>query len=87
MNDQELINQIVEDAIDKIWLPFEFKFIEWTAEYKAKYLKPVSWYQQKQEEWWKDHLTLQEKLVTWESPCGTKISFVPNPEFESQPIN
>jgi hypothetical protein len=33
-----MIEQIVEDCIDKIWLPFEFKFIEWEAEYKAKYL-------------------------------------------------
>ena len=38
MNDQELVQQIVEDAIDKIWLPFTFKFIEWEAEYKARYL-------------------------------------------------
>jgi len=38
MNDQELVQQIVEDAIDKIWLPFEFKFIEWEAKYKTKYL-------------------------------------------------
>jgi len=38
MTDQELVEKIVEDAIDKIWLPFEFKFIEWSAEYKSKYL-------------------------------------------------
>ena len=38
MTDQEKVEQIVEDAIDKIWLPFEFKFIEWAAEYKSKYL-------------------------------------------------
>jgi hypothetical protein len=36
--DKELINQIVEDAIDKYWLPFEFKFIEWRTNYKLKYL-------------------------------------------------
>ncbi len=81
MTDQELVEQIVEDAIDKIWLPFEFKFIEWAAEYKSKYLKPVSWYQQDQEEWWKEHLMLQEKLVTWEAKDGTKISFIPNPLY------
>lgn len=38
MNHEELIQQIVEDAIDKIWLPFEFKFIEWEDNYKKKYL-------------------------------------------------
>ena len=44
MTDQELIEQIVEDAIDKHWLPFEFKFIEWEAEYKAKYLSGIGKY-------------------------------------------
>lgn len=38
MEDEKIVNQIVEDAIDKIWLPFTFKFIEWEDEYKKKYL-------------------------------------------------
>ena len=38
MSDEQLVQNIVDDCIDKIWLPFEFKFIEWEAEYKAKYL-------------------------------------------------
>jgi len=44
MSDAELVEQIVEDAIDKIWLPFEFKFIEWEAEYKKKYLDGIGKY-------------------------------------------
>ena len=43
MSDQELVEQIVEDAIDKHWLPFEFKFIEWAAHYKAVYLSGTNW--------------------------------------------
>jgi len=44
MNDVESINRwktverIVEDAIDKHWLPFEFKFIEWEANFKKRFL-------------------------------------------------
>ena len=44
MIDAETIEQIVEDAIDKHWLPFEFKFIEWEAEYKKKYLDGIGKY-------------------------------------------
>tara|TARA_R110002012_G_scaffold320132_1_gene542500 strand:- start:134 stop:247 length:114 start_codon:yes stop_codon:yes gene_type:complete len=35
---EEKINQIIENAIDKYWLPFEFKFIEWESNFKKKYL-------------------------------------------------
>ena len=35
---EEKINQIIENAIDNYWLPFEFKFIEWEANFKKKYL-------------------------------------------------
>jgi hypothetical protein len=40
--EEELIEQIVEDAIDKIWLPFTFKFIDWEDSYKKKYLNKES---------------------------------------------
>ena len=57
MSDAELVEQIVEDAIDKIWLPFEFKFIEWAAEYKAKYVEN-SWYENEQREFLKELKTV-----------------------------
>lgn len=40
---KEEIEQIVEDAIDKIWLPFEFKFIEWESDYLLKYCPDQFW--------------------------------------------
>lgn len=35
---KEEINEIIEKAIDKHWIPFEFKFIEWKENFKKKYL-------------------------------------------------
>ena len=32
------VDEIVELAIDKVWLDFEMRFIEWEAEFKAKFL-------------------------------------------------
>jgi hypothetical protein len=39
MTDQELVEEIVNSAIDKIWLPFEFRFIDWEDDYKKKFLR------------------------------------------------
>jgi hypothetical protein len=35
---KEFVEQAIENAIDKHWLPFEFRFIEWEANYKKRFL-------------------------------------------------
>ncbi len=37
-NRWKTVERIVEDAYDKHWLPFQFRFIEWEANFKKRFL-------------------------------------------------